>query len=709
MHIRKINIKNFRLLQDVELFLEEQVTVIVGRNNSGKTSLTELFRRLLSEQSPVFRLEDFSLATHEQFWNAFVLRQQGGTDDTVRKTLPFIEVRLTVRYAVDSPDFGPLADFVIDLNPDCAEAVIVIRHQLKEGEIDDFFESPQFEEQDDEDRRKERFFRAIKERIPKYYSTSYLAEDPGDPTNQKALEWSKARALLWTGFIDAQRGLDNTTHKDVNVLGKILESLLTSAMCESADPRDRDVAQRLTGAVEGIQKEIRDGFDKHVQGLFPTLSVFGYPGLSDPHLLTETTLDVERLLKNHTRVNYSGVHGINLPETYNGLGVRNLIFILLKLLELFKSFAAAEMMPGVHLVFIEEPEVHLHPQMQEVFINNIGSIVAVFAREFHSDLPWPVQFVITTHSSHVANKAPFESIRYFLSTHADSEENTFATRVKDLRTGLTPSSAGMSAEDREFLHKYMTLTRCDLLFADRAVLIEGTAERLVLPRMIEKIDAQNVSGAHLSSQYVSIVEVGGAYAHRFFRLLEFLELRTLVITDLDAVKKNESERYVACPVSEGTGSSNECIKRWFAGKTPGEGQDGERVLSPADLIQKSDEERTHGICRIAYQVPEANGAPCGRTFEDAFILANPDLFGLTLVPREKAEIEAREKASEIKKTDFALEYAIEKTGWTIPRYIADGLRWLSEGACGPAATLALPSSPPTGAASDSSKQEELHD
>ena len=71
MKIRQISVNNFRLLEDVDLCLEEGTTVIVGRNNSGKTSLTELFRRLLEEKSPRFKLADFSLGVHEQFWQAF--------------------------------------------------------------------------------------------------------------------------------------------------------------------------------------------------------------------------------------------------------------------------------------------------------------------------------------------------------------------------------------------------------------------------------------------------------------------------------------------------------------------------------------------------------------------------------------------------------------------------------------------------------------
>lgn len=83
--------------------------------------------------------------------------------------------------------------------------------------------------------------------------------------------------------------------------------------------------------------------------------------------------------------------------------------------------------------------------------------------------------------------------------------------------------------------------------------------------------------------------------------------------------------------------------------------------------------------RLAYQVPEVDGDPCGRTFEDAFILANRLLFGLAGDTREQLEIDAREIAGDEKKSDFALTYAIRETGWNTPRYIAEGLRWLASG------------------------------
>jgi predicted ATP-dependent endonuclease of OLD family len=647
---------------------------MVGRNNSGKTSLIELFRRLFSDRSPTFRLEDFSLSVYEQFWNAFVLKRKGQDEDEIRKVLPIIEVKLTIGYNKDASGLGPLSEFVIDLNPECAEALIVIRYQLKDGEADTLFESIGFDEDASENLQKTIFFRTMKDRVPKHYKLSIFAVDPNDSTNIKPVELSKFQNLMQSGFINAQRGLDDVTVRDKGVLSKVLENLCNAAMSDTAAPEDRDIANRLEKAVQDIQVSLDDSFNSQLKELLPALSLFGYPGLGDPGLLTETSLDVKRLLTDNTKVHCAGVSGINLPEAYNGLGARNLIFILFKLFEFFKSFMARQTSPAIHLVFIEEPEVHLHPQMQEVFISQLNNIADTFSEKFNEGNPWPVQFIVTTHSSHVANRAPFTSIRYFLSVPDRCADNVCSTQIKDLRAGLEGPS---QEDDREFLHKYLTLTRCDLFFADKAILIEGIAERLLLPKMIEKVEeTQPDDNSRLSSQYISVVEVGGAYAHLFWWLLDFLELRTLIITDLDAVNENDDNK--KCKVSEGTHTSNGCIKDWF----------GDPNVSPSDLIQKSDEDKTRAIRRLAYQVPESDGAPCGRSFEDAFILANPELFGLS--KESNKENEAWKIAKGLKKSDFALEYAIENTAWSVPRYIAEGLSWLAEETRSPV-NMSLPS------------------
>ena len=114
MQIHKIQIKNFRLLKDVEIVLNGDTTVIVGRNNSGKTSLAKLFSRLLKEGGPKFVLEDFSIGSHEQFWVAYGLKV-GGDEKAIRAALPFIEADLTLVYRPDVDNLAPLTDFIIDL------------------------------------------------------------------------------------------------------------------------------------------------------------------------------------------------------------------------------------------------------------------------------------------------------------------------------------------------------------------------------------------------------------------------------------------------------------------------------------------------------------------------------------------------------------------------------------------------------------------
>lgn len=658
MYIHKARVKNFRLLADVELVLEEQATLIVGRNNSGKTSFSEVIRRFLVDQNPKFQIEDFSNASYDGFCEALKAKNTGKQDEDIRALIPSIELRLLFRYDPDQPKLGPLSDFVIDLDPDCNEALVVARYELRDGAIESLFADQPEGDLADGDRLV--FFQLLRERVPDLFVASFWAEDPNDATNRKQMTVSALRSLLKAGFVNAQRGLDDDTSRDTDVLAKILEGLFAAAKSPAADQADQTIAQALQDAVRDVQTTIEGGFKNELQKLMPTLRTFGYPGLDGSELETETTLDVERLLSRHTKVRYAGHHGILLPETYTGLGIRNLIFILLQIVSFYRTFRAEPNAPGVHLVFIEEPEAHLHPQMQEVFIRQVAKIAKELSDQEGAPLPWPVQFVVSTHSSHVANAAGFEAIRYFLPISTDGIRQT---DIKDLREGLRDKPE----EHRRFLHQYLTLTRCDLFFADKAILIEGTSERLLLPVMIQKLEEAGPNEPKLSSQYITILEVGGAYAHIFFSLVDFLKLHTLIITDFDSVFATGG---AACPVHLGAATSNACINTWF----------GDGDCSPEALLAKDETSKVKELKRIAFQRPEINGGPCGRTFEDAFMLANPAMFGIEGATSDERAQCAWDKLDKIKKSQFALKYAIDETDWSTPGYILDGLRWLA--ACG---------------------------
>ena len=149
MNITSAKIKNFRLLSDVELALEKETTVIVGRNNSGKTSLTEVIRRFLGNDSPSFQLEDFSINCYEKFFKLFqrILADEEkieapldeSSEIEFRDDLPAIELCLTIEYDKSLPNFGALSPFIIDLNDDCTKTNIIIRYGLEYGKINEFF------------------------------------------------------------------------------------------------------------------------------------------------------------------------------------------------------------------------------------------------------------------------------------------------------------------------------------------------------------------------------------------------------------------------------------------------------------------------------------------------------------------------------------------------------------------------------------------
>ena len=671
MHIERIAVRNFRLLHNVELGLHPSSTVIVGRNNSGKTSLADVIRKFLREK-PAFALHDFSSGCYDGFCAALQAHQAGKTDDEVRSLVPAIELRIAIKYDPKRPDFGPLGDFIIDFDEAGDTALLVGSFALKGGAIDTLFDGhlgAVFGHEGSTMHAEHRlgFFKDLAARVGELYALEWHAEDPGDPTNVKTVTAAAVQGLIACEFINAQRGLDGEGSRETDVLAGVLEGLFASASLTTAEGEQRHIAESLERAVTDIQLKIDDDFKAQLKRLMPTIESFGFPGLNGQELQTETSLDVQRLLSNNTKVRYRGYSNVDLPESYNGLGIRNLLMILFQIVGFYRRFRAQPQAPAVQLIFIEEPEAHLHPQMQEVFIRQLGEIAAKLRGEANG-VHWPVQFAVSTHSSHIANETPFSSIRYFIAGSKGYPLGVRCTRIKDLGKGLP----GLTKSSEAFLHQYLTLTRCDLFFADKAILVEGTTERVLVPQILRKLDAERFKAkgqGEIRSQYISLLEVGGAYAYLFEPLLAFLELRTLIVTDLDAVrpkKDNGTTRLVQCPVGASSATSNATIKRWF-GTRP----------TPAELILKTDADRTKDQLRLAYQLPEVAGGDCGRTFEDAFVFANPGLFRIKGDNAAARAEWAFAYVGNLKKSDFALRYATRPSEWTAPRYIVEGLEWLA--------------------------------
>lgn len=659
--LSNVRVQGFRLLENVDIAIEQSATVIVGRNNSGKTSLTEVFDKFLGERVGTFRLEDFSAAIRAQFVVAKTMREAADTPpEAALAALPCISLTLTFTYDSADADLGPLSPFIIDLDPECTSAIALIEYSCSLNKLAALFEVADFEAE--APNANEVLFRHLRDAIPSTYSIKCYAIDPTDANNRRAFDsTTELKALLQTGFVKAQRTLDMGKRGDTDVIGRLLNKLFRTANNLNASPGDQEIASQLKAAVAGIEQTMQGDFDDQLKGLLPALNSFGFPSLNDTELRPQTQIDVETLLTDNTRILYTGTDGVHLPEGYNGLGTRNLIYILLQLEALHKTYRSTATRPGTHLVFIEEPEAHLHPQMQEVFITQLNEAITTLSEKYPGEPVWQVQFIVSTHSSHLANAAQFDAIRYFLN-EPTAAQGVRRTKVKDFHKGTNI----IQPADRSFLQQYMTLTKCDLYFADKVILVEGATEKILMPRILKLVDETLAPAAKLCRQYITTMEVGGAHAQVFYPLLDFLELKTLIITDIDAVRLHPDGKLRKCPCAEAERTSNNALKTWF----------DDNMISVATLTTKTPADKTRKFCRIAYQMPEDGSAHTARSYEDALILANLDRFGIA--DDAAAGQNAFDAAQDFKKSEEAIRFAIIEADWNVPKYIKEGLRWLSE-------------------------------
>lgn len=734
MKLRRIEVFNFRKLRRARLDMSDKQTLLVGANNSGKTSAMKALRKFLKDRGGI-DTRDVTASNWpviEKIAGSWLQEAEADLSPLLAQ-LPFLDVWLHA----DTSELHHVAHLIPTLTWTSGPLGVRIRLEPKKaadikaqyltareaaqtlqpgGARADGFALWPRDFREFLDKRLSDLFELNAYLLdPASFATTDTVEPLPLPPLSEGIGANPFSGLIHIREINAQRGFadagdgkgdeDDSTNSASRKIASQIQPYFRKHIDPEKDPTPSDVRalQAIHDAETTFNARLKDGFANAIK----ELEELGYPGgLNNPKLSISTQIKPIEGLDHPAAVQYdiSGdKSGVKLPESYNGLGFQNLISMVFQLMRFrddwmqvgkFKSQVVTPDDRGIEplqLVLIEEPEAHLHVQVQQVFMARAYKVLRNYEDLEKEDSAFTTQLVVSTHSGHIAHAAAFEDLRYFkreLPSHGVVPTATVANM-----TGLF----GADTETRRFVTRYLLSTHFDLFFADAIIVIEGAAERILLPHLIQH------HYHDLAAAYLSFLELGGSHAHRLRPLIEALELPTLIITDLDAVAEGDKDGKVVkesaqpCYGAAQT-TANHVLKAWLP-----------KLAEIDTLLAPVLKALCHTVpdrpIAVSYQTPQnvtlgavsKNITPS--TFEDALVLTNPkavtDAAGAEFscrmtrafaksiaeaqAPGDLAKALFDRLANKPEKAAFALDllYVEDIQVLRAPPYIHAGLIWLA--------------------------------
>lgn len=726
MKIAHIEIQNFRKLKSCRVEFSDKETVFVGANNSGKTSAMDaLILFLEKNQRKAISTTDFTLSN----WKSI---------DAIGKTWAENEDYDSLNLNLDSWEpFLPSVDVWINVNdmeihyvshliPTLSwnGGVLGVRLRFEPRKIENLYKdfNTSYKAAQQSAQSLKLWPQSMRDFLDRKLHTHFTVkayildpskiEEPKNglaraqklPSASTSLDREPFDGLFKIDIINAQRGFSDAKTSDNFGTSNSTGSLSAQFRryfskhlnpSELPDTDDIDALEAIETAQKTFDLKLRDSFKPAIG----ELEGLGYPGFSDPEIILTSKINPIDGLDHDAAVQFSLLknsdssesYPLYLPEKYNGLGYQNLISMVFNLMrfrdEWMRKGKAGKkqetddsIIEPLHLVLIEEPEAYLHAQVQQVFIKKAYSVL-----RNHENLKegnnFTTQLIVSTHSSHIAHEIDFLCLRYFRRNPAEKTNEVPCATVVNLS-----KTFGNSDNSSKFASRYLKTTHCDLFFADAAILVEGTTERMLIPYFIRH------KYPILYSRYITLLEIGGSHAHCLRPLIESLGLLTLVITDVDSIGQTDNKKVIPKRGNDYR-SSNDTLKKWLPCK--------EKL---DDLLNATDETKTSkdSLVRVAYQsafkVQFCNKEQVALpyTFEDALVLSNIDLFkgmstatglaknmvaALSKDSLDEACMAMFEALGNGKKAEMALYllYNEAPEELELPQYIAEGLEWLKKG------------------------------
>ncbi|MCP1110259.1 AAA family ATPase [Ohessyouella blattaphilus] len=725
MKIASVHIQNFRKLLKCNIDFSKETTLFVGANNSGKTSAMDSLGKFLAGRGFVFN--DITVSNRTAI-NAIGSGWEEPECEMPEDVIQFEPVmpQMDIWLEVLPNEIHYVANIIPTLK--WPGGKLGIRLALLPRDITQLFVD--YREAYSAARMTEMakpsgsttinlfpkdLCEFVERKLTTYFAIKSYILDPAkyeielpQPTSfeMECFTDNPLKGIIRVDIISAQRGFtDPDVSGGEDKGGRQLSAQMRSYYDKHLDPEKAPLPEDLE--ILEVTEAARKAFDKNLEDKFAPaiqeLERLGYPGVADPKITLATKVNTSETLRHDSAIQYAlskNDETLKLPEKYNGLGYQNLISMVFDLMRFRddwmregKAKQAHEdtnvVIEPLHLVLVEEPEAHLHMQVQQVFIRKAYSVLKnhVFLKKNPN---FSTQLVISTHSSHIAREVDFADLRYFKRLSESVEYNVATAKVINLSEVF-----GKESETSKFVTRYLQTTHCDLFFADAAILVEGSAESMLLPHFIRN------EYPELYQRYISILNINGKHSHRLSPLIEKLCLPTLVIADLDAAEKDGHHKAARPQRNKELISGNYSITKWLI-----------KEIKLDELLDIPIESKVfayatpyaHAI-RIAYQTPvmiDFNGSlveALSSTFEDCLVYTNYELFK-NIKTTDKGSLvknvhdsiaesdsfdDVHEKIYKLlregksdQKAEFALDviYDIDPKEITIPSYIAEGLEWL---------------------------------
>lgn len=513
LFISSVEITNFRTFKEKQIIrFTEGINILVGPNNIGKTTIISAIRLIFDKNKFGLDINDFSKTE---------------TKEELKNCSPKITVSVNLQKSnkegSDSDDLLAIRNWLTDIdNP--YKAKITMQFQLPTK-----YEKAYLDAVKDLDDIGSVWLELEDEFLPKY-QRKYFVGESAQPLMDNSL--SRFNCQYLPAIRDAEKRMNSGNKYLLNKLLNFFidydlksnEELKKSDIEKKMQKRHKDFHELAVKLLNNLSPRFKEGKKEMLKYSSQTGATFDG---EEPEF--NSALNDHDILKEFSLVVKNGES--NVPINLNGLGYNNLIYISLVLAELQQSRDNSYFGDNSSVfpfLLIEEPEAHLHPDMQYDFLkflqNNIKDGTTSETAK---------QVIITTHSPNITAAASLDDL-IVLSKYKSG-----------VKIGYPGETFIDNPKDKKFVERFLDVTRSNLFFTNQLILIEGLAEQMLIPQFM-KADTSNLQNRH-----ISIINLSGRYFIPFLRMFDTnknpntaIYKQIACLTDLDPVQGKQNK---SCP------------------------------------------------------------------------------------------------------------------------------------------------------------------